>query len=247
MTYLLATYWLPLLLALALGAAVGFFTFSHPARGWWPQSWPNWCKLLSGLFVIGVVVAWLALLPGYAGHYLETALFLLAAYFIGCLVGSFIASLAGVAEQPQLKPASASVAPASAAVAATPAPAAPASAPVAATPAPAVPTPAPVAAAPVAPIAEASDDDHSLETNHPGVRPAAVTQSSPPDDLQIISGIGPKNEMLLHRLGIFYFRQIAEWNEANISWVNSYLKFKGRIEREDWVGQAKRLARGETL
>ncbi len=230
MTYLLATYWLPLLLALALGAAVGFFTFSHPARGWWPQSWPNWCKLLGALFVIGVIVAWLALLPGYAGHYLETALFLLAAYFIGCLAGSWIANLAGVAEQPQLKPAPATAAPAPAAVAATPAPVAPVA-----------------TAAPAAVIAEEDDNDHSAEANHPGARPAAVTQSGTPDDLKIISGIGPKNEMLLHRLGIFYFRQIAEWNDANISWVNSYLKFKGRIEREDWVGQAKRLARGEKL
>jgi predicted flap endonuclease-1-like 5' DNA nuclease len=228
MTYLLATYWLPLLLALALGAAVGFFTFSHPARRWWPQSWPNWCKLLGGLFVIGVVVAWLALLPGYAGHYLETALLLLAAYFIGCLAGSWIASLAGAAEPSQLKPATAAATPASAAVATAPAPAAPASAPVTA-------------------IAEANEDDHSTEANHPGARPASATQSGAPDDLKIISGIGPKNEMLLHRLGIFYFRQIAEWNDDNISWVNSYLKFKGRIEREDWVGQAKRLARGEKL
>lgn len=222
MTYLLATYWLPLLLALVLGAAIGFFTFSHPARGWWPQSWPNWCKLLGSLFVIGVIVAWLAVLPGHAGHYLETALLLLAAYFIGCLAGSWIASLAGVAEQPQLKPATAAPAPWVVA-----------------------PTPAPVAAAPVAAAtSNESDDDHSTEANHPGARPAAVTQSGAPDDLKIISGIGPKNEMLLHRLGIFYFRQIAEWNDDNISWVNSYLKFKGRIEREDWVGQAKRLARG---
>lgn len=221
MTYLLATYWLPLLLALVLGAAIGFFTFSHPARGWWPQSWPNWCKLVGALFVIGLVVAWLALLPGYAGHYLETALLLLAAYFIGCLAGSWIASLAGVAEQPQPKPVPATASPAPAAVA---------------------PAPAPAAA-----LAEESEDDHSVDANHPGARPASVVQSAAPDDLQIISGIGPKNEVLLHRLGIFYFRQIAEWNEANISWVNSYLKFKGRIEREDWVGQAKRLARNEKL
>jgi len=223
MTYLLATYWLPLLLALVLGAAIGFFTFSHPAKGWWPQHWPNWCKALGAAFVIGIIVAWLALLPGYAGHYLETALLLLAAYFVGCLAGSWIASLAGVAEQPQSKPVTVQ--------------------PVAAT------APAPAAAAPIAPasVVEDESDDHSTEANHPGARPVAVTQSGTPDDLKIISGIGPKNEMLLHRLGVFYFRQIAEWNDDNISWVNSYLKFKGRIEREDWVGQAKRLARGETL
>lgn len=218
MTYLLATYWLPLLLALVLGAAIGFFTFSPPARGWWPRSWPNWCKALGAFFVIGVAVAWLGLLPGYAGHYLETALLLLAAYFIGCLAGSWIASLAGATEQPHAKP----------------------------VPAKAAPSPVATAVNPVAAQAEEDDDDdHSLEANHPGARPAAVTQSGTPDDLKIISGIGPKNEVLLHRLGVFYFRQIAAWNDDNIRWVDSYLKFKGRIEREDWVGQARRLAGGE--
>ncbi len=223
MTYLLATYWLPLLLAVILGAVVGFFTFSHPARGWWPQSWPNGFKLLAAIFVVGLIIAWLALIPGRAGHYLETALLLLAGYFLGCLAGSWLASLAGTAEKPMPK-----------AEAAAPAPA------VAATPVVATPVAA-------APVSEASDDEHSLEAAHPGARPAAVEQSGTPDDLKIISGIGPKNEMLLHRLGVFYFRQIAEWNDDNIQWVDSYLKFKGRIQREDWVDQAKRLARGEKL
>lgn len=63
-----------------------------------------------------------------------------------------------------------------------------------------------------------------------------------PDDLKKISGIGPKIEGLLHGLGIYHFGQIAEWNDENKSWVDGYLKFKGRIDREDWINQAKTLA-----
>jgi predicted flap endonuclease-1-like 5' DNA nuclease len=65
-----------------------------------------------------------------------------------------------------------------------------------------------------------------------------------PDDLQLIAGIGPKNEELLHGLGIFTFAQIGAWKDAEREWVDSYLRFKGRIEREEWVRQADALARG---
>jgi predicted flap endonuclease-1-like 5' DNA nuclease len=65
-----------------------------------------------------------------------------------------------------------------------------------------------------------------------------------PDDLQQISGIGPGIETTLHRLGIFHFRQIAAFTPENVAWVNQRLRFRGRIEREDWIGQAKRLAAG---
>jgi predicted flap endonuclease-1-like 5' DNA nuclease len=68
-----------------------------------------------------------------------------------------------------------------------------------------------------------------------------------PDDLQQISGIGPGIERILHELGIYHFRQIAEFTPDNVAWVNQRLRFKGRIEREDWIGQARKLAAGETI
>jgi predicted flap endonuclease-1-like 5' DNA nuclease len=68
-----------------------------------------------------------------------------------------------------------------------------------------------------------------------------------PDDLQQISGIGPGIEKILHQLGIYHFRQIAQFTPDNVAWVNQRLRFRGRIEREDWIGQAKRLAAGETV
>ena len=74
-------------------------------------------------------------------------------------------------------------------------------------------------------------------------RPKALEapNAGTPDDLKKISGIGPKIEGLLNELGIYHFAQIAEWNDGNKTWVDGYLKFKGRIDREDWIGQAKTL------
>ena len=60
------------------------------------------------------------------------------------------------------------------------------------------------------------------------------------DDLQIIEGIGPVLEKLLHGLGIFHFDQIAQWGAAEIAWIDGNLKgFKGRATRDKWVAQAK--------
>ena len=75
-------------------------------------------------------------------------------------------------------------------------------------------------------------------------RPAAVKKPAKPDDLKLISGVGPKIEGILHDLGIFTYAQVAKWKKAEREWVDNYLKFKGRIEREDWVKQAKALAKG---
>lgn len=62
------------------------------------------------------------------------------------------------------------------------------------------------------------------------------------DDLKRISGVGPKLERLLNRLGVYYFWQVASWNPADVQAVDDMLEvFKGRIERDDWVSQAKIL------
>lgn len=70
---------------------------------------------------------------------------------------------------------------------------------------------------------------------------------SPPskvDDLKMIAGVGPKLEGVLHNIGVYQFAQIASWKKKDIAYVDERLKFKGRIEREDWVKQAKALAKG---
>ncbi len=63
------------------------------------------------------------------------------------------------------------------------------------------------------------------------------------DRLILIKGIGPVNEKKLNDHGIFHFDQVAGWKKSDIAAAEAYLAFDGRIEREDWVGQAKALAR----
>ena len=62
-----------------------------------------------------------------------------------------------------------------------------------------------------------------------------------PDDLTVIKGIGNKINALLNELGIFHYSQIAEWTEADMVWIDDKLQFKGRVERESWVPQARAL------
>ena len=93
-----------------------------------------------------------------------------------------------------------------------------------------------VARAPAKAVAAPGLDDKN--------RPAAIAKPKILDDLKMISGVGPKIEGILHTLGIYAFGQIASWRKAEREWVDGYLKFKGRIEREDWVKQAKALAKG---
>lgn len=75
-------------------------------------------------------------------------------------------------------------------------------------------------------------------------RPKGIDKPAEPDDLKMISGVGPKIEGILNELGIFTFAQVAAWKKAEREWVDGYLNFKGRIERDDWVKQAKALAKG---
>jgi len=64
------------------------------------------------------------------------------------------------------------------------------------------------------------------------------------DDLKLISGVGPKLEQTLNKLGFWHYAQIGKWTKKDISIVDDELSFKGRIERDDWVKQAKVLAKG---
>jgi len=78
-----------------------------------------------------------------------------------------------------------------------------------------------------------------------GAAPRARARSAAPsagDDLKKIAGIGPAIEKKLNALGITTFAEIAAFSADDVERVNGALKFKGRIEREQWVEQAARLA-----
>ncbi len=62
------------------------------------------------------------------------------------------------------------------------------------------------------------------------------------DDLKLLSGVGPALEKKLLEAGVTSFAQIAAWTDADVEEFGEKLSFKGRIEREGWIEQAKELA-----
>jgi large subunit ribosomal protein L22 len=71
-----------------------------------------------------------------------------------------------------------------------------------------------------------------------------MVYDSPPaeiDDLEVISGVGPVLAEKLNSIGVYRFEQIANWTERNVQEFDELLSFKGRIEREEWIKQAKAL------
>ncbi len=82
------------------------------------------------------------------------------------------------------------------------------------------------------------------------VKKAAVKstakKASTPDDLKLIKGVGKLIETKLAKEGITSYSQIAAWKKADVTEFDEKLSFKGRIERDDWIKQAKVLAKGGT-
>lgn len=111
----------------------------------------------------------------------------------------------------------------------------------------------PVAPEPVAELAAEPATAESAPAAKPSAlmpedfrKPAAVDKPAKPDDLKLISGIGPKLEQVLNGLGVWTFAQIAAWTDEEIAWVDDYLQFKGRIGRDGWISQAETLKGSKT-
>jgi large subunit ribosomal protein L21 len=96
-----------------------------------------------------------------------------------------------------------------------------------------------VAVAAAAPAKKAAPKKAEAKKEEPKAKAAAGA-----DDLKQLSGVGPALEKKLHAAGVTTFAQIAAWGEADIAEFDEKLSFKGRIEREGWVEQAKELAKG---
>ena len=73
---------------------------------------------------------------------------------------------------------------------------------------------------------------------------AAAKATDGADDLSDISGVGPVIVKKLAAEGITTFAQVAAWSEADVEAIEEKLSFKGRVGREDWIAQAKELAKG---
>ncbi len=82
-------------------------------------------------------------------------------------------------------------------------------------------------------------------------RGAGKSRSAQKDDLKQIHGIGPVMERVLNRMGMFTFRQIAEWKEQDVEHMASELNtFPDRIRHDNWIAGAKEqhfLKYGEEL
>ena len=61
------------------------------------------------------------------------------------------------------------------------------------------------------------------------------------DDLKRIKGVAGVLEARLHELGIFTFKEITTWNDEDMDRIDDHLGFEGRIQRDDWQGQARRF------
>lgn len=84
-----------------------------------------------------------------------------------------------------------------------------------------------------------SDKPEDGATIGPGPQPAAR-----PDDLKRIRGIGLLIEKRLNSMGYRTYEQVANWTAADVDRVSRALEIRGRIERENWVEQARILASG---
>ena len=103
--------------------------------------------------------------------------------------------------------------------------------------------PAKKAAAPKAAAAPKPAAKPAAEKKAPA-KTAAPKADATPDDLTEISGVGPVIVKKLHALGVTTFAQIAAWTKEDIADMDDKLNFKGRIDRDEWLKQAAKLAKG---
>ena len=81
-------------------------------------------------------------------------------------------------------------------------------------------------------------------------KPAKAEKAAEPsadfkDDVKLIGGVGPALEKKLATAGLTSLTQIAKWTKADIARLDEDLDLRGRIERDEWVAQAKDLIAGK--
>lgn len=112
---------------------------------------------------------------------------------------------------------------------------------------PPAPVPTPLKYAEPATAASAPDLSGMRSVRSEAFRGADSLATAPgdaPDDLKRIRGIGVLIEKKLNAMGVTTYEQIANWTADDVGTVARKLDFKGRIERENWIEQARILASG---
>jgi predicted flap endonuclease-1-like 5' DNA nuclease len=109
---------------------------------------------------------------------------------------------------------------------------------------PAAPAPA-IAQTPARPPEPEAAPPPSPAPARSSVKPPVMAspRNGAPDDLTMIDAVSQLQQTALYSLGVFHFDQIAAWTPDNVAWVDQYFRLRGRIDEEDWVGQADELAR----
>ncbi len=247
MGFLIEMFWAPLLIAAVLGIWIGWITCRENSSLWPVQ----WIPIAAVAFIIGVVAALQLSLPGRWGLWLETGLLMFSAYVIGCYVGCAVRALTigsgRTTKATAINPGTVIEAAASSRLAAF------------------------VRAEKVSHVADGSAPTGVLavateQSKVPEIRKsppvvvsdanaAATVGAKPPllssprdggkDDLSLIWGVAEKLEARMNRMGIWHFDQIAGWSPDHIKWFEYEIEgFKGRLERDKWVEQCKKLASG---
>jgi large subunit ribosomal protein L21 len=94
-----------------------------------------------------------------------------------------------------------------------------------------------------------SADQAPAEARVAADEPAATAQPAPSpsggDNLSLISGVGPKIKQSLNELGYTRFDQIAALTPEEIEAIETALKSKGRVARDEWIDQARDLMEGK--
>ena len=98
-----------------------------------------------------------------------------------------------------------------------------------------------VAAAAQSEAPKATKKEAAKKVAKKATKKAAKKVETKQDDLSAISGVGPVLVGKLNALGITTLQQIADFTKEDIERIDAELNFKGRIERDDWVSQAKAL------
>jgi molybdopterin-containing oxidoreductase family membrane subunit len=90
---------------------------------------------------------------------------------------------------------------------------------------------------------EDSDEDREMmATNLLDKMGAFDPETQTKDDLKRISGVGPKLEAKLHKLGIYTFEQVSKMTDSEYDMLDRIIdEFPGRAKRDDWAGQASKL------
>ncbi len=97
--------------------------------------------------------------------------------------------------------------------------------------------PAPAAPTPTSTVQHAASPVVATESSTAGTSTATIE----PDDLKRIKGVAGVLEERLHDMGITTFKEITTWTDEDMDRIDDHLGFEGRIQRDDWQGQARRF------